>query len=137
MNAQGESTLSEYWVHKLKKFGFPGMNIDSEDDQNRILDAIRLACTQLPRMTKEERDAYNARGTLAHNVAVESRRGEDMNTLTTMLSKVSGQVESLLKKPSGSGAKKSKSKKKDEDSSDDDDLLYESDNSDWCENASL
>ena len=89
-------------------------------------------------MTKEEKDAYYAKRTFTNNVAVESSKGEDMNTLTTMLSKVSGQVDSLLKKPSGSGAKKSKSKKKDDDSSDsDDDLLYESDNSDWCETASL
>lgn len=58
--ADGSSTVNDYWLKKLKLYGFRGMGITDEAERNKILKDLKDTAANFPAATIEERRRWNA-----------------------------------------------------------------------------
>jgi len=114
----GSSTVNEFWIQKLKHFGFKGMGITREQDQKKILKDLKTAAEQWPTASIEERNKYAEKRKLMTQLTTlgeEQQGGQDMlvnqvGAWTTVV----GKAESKRKAKATSAKKKKKSSKKKE-----------------------
>lgn len=56
----GLSSINDFWLKKLKLFGFRGMGITDEDEKQKIIKDLKDAAARLPPATPEERRRWAA-----------------------------------------------------------------------------
>jgi hypothetical protein len=105
IGADGSSTVNDFWLKKLKTFGFRAMDITSEDDRAKIIKDLKSAAAAWPIASVEERRRYAAENKKFINLA-KIEEGS--------LAKSSGG--SKKKKPKSSKKRAKKSKAGEEDS---------------------
>jgi len=96
VKADGTSVLSEFWMRKLKMFGFRAMGITEEKDQAKIIQQLRDELKGRPLATVEERRAYaakNRRTNLA--LQVEGAGREEVNSLQAKVVALTNKLQSL------------------------------------------
>ena len=136
----GHSVVSDYWIDKLRQYIFPALDIKNETEKTNIIDELKKAAAELPRVTEEERKEWLNRNNQIINVAMKGAEGQELIELREQLSVLTNQVEALKGSGSSGGSKsrtksrkskRSKNTQEDDDSSDSSDDYGSTDLSDY------
>ena len=105
IEADGTSTVNDFWLKKLKNFGFRAMDITKEEDRQKIIKDLRAAAAAWPEASVEERRRYASENKRFMNLAKIEEGGRP--ELSVNMAKSSS---SSSRKPK-SGKKKSQKKR--------------------------
>ena len=126
IEGDGSSKINDFWLNKLKTFGFRGMGITQETDKKKIVKDLKDAAAAMPQASVEERRKYAERNKKFMNLATHEE-GRSTTDLEDKIEKLTNQVQAMSNpskksskksKKSGSARKKMKKSKKSEESED-------------------
>ena len=107
IEADGSSTVNEFWLKKLKQHGFRGMGITEVADQEKILKDLKALAAKAPKASIEERKKWMQQNQRYINLAKkEEQRSSSQSS--------SASQDSKSKPPSKSSKTKSSKRKKKE-----------------------
>jgi hypothetical protein len=104
IEADGSSSINDFWLKKLKQFGFRGMGITEAADQEKIIKDLKALAAAAPTASIEERKRWAKQN--RHFVNLAKKEEAEINTQVSVANQAS------TTKLSGTKTKPSKRKKK-------------------------